>query len=559
MIKKLLLTILLILIAISINSKKYFVYGNTGYIPSDDEIAPLDVIVTGDKALSDINVRIFQPFLSEMDETTSSIIDLPTNIVSDAQCPVAFVKTLQITYGALIKTIRTYNKPISLEDIQSLGPNQIIVFSGHGTWMGPTIHSTILTGRLFDENAYENNPLYRQDVDEGRIVSDVGNEAITTRYIEKYCPDLNNSFVFLGICQGAYHMDDPLDEYKDQSLVNAFLSKGASAVFAYSETTDMRYSNVMTYTILNNIAVGKTLSDSLQQAKNIYGDHDPSIVESTPLIFSTSSANDFSINSVFNNNAPIKKDYVYDGFEKIGVTSGVGYTLSGDLAKTEVGNYTVTATLNDGFKWPDGTIDSKTINWSISKANICENDLMPNNIEIKYDGEYHDLMTIRNKELGTYYFRLKGDSIYSTIIPKAKNVKDYEIEWYFVGDENAENKGSDSSPIIYTTSIIKGDRHDNEAKLDNYYYGKELPSPYLSEDIEEGTKVEYYYFSLDDLYHDYKWENMTSTTLIPGTYYIYAKIEETENYNSKIVFDSEFKVLEYTPISDYIIPNTGID
>lgn len=530
---------------------------STGYEPSEEEIAPVSTITTGDKALSDINIRIFQPFLNEMDETRSDDPSLPDGLISDAQCPVAPIKTLQASYGALIKTTRTYNKPISLEDIKSLGPNQIIIFSGHGTWMGPEIHSTILTGKAFDYDEYQNNPLYRQDCYEGRIVDDVGNEAITIEYIKKYCPNLNNSFVFLGICQGAYHLDG--EEDADKYLVNAFLNKGAAAVFGYSQTTDMRYSNVLVYTIIKDLGEEKTLNEALLDATNKYGQTDSSVVHSKPLVFYKTGTNDFSIDANFNCLAPLSINYTFDGQEKTGVLSGVGYTLSGQVKETNVGNYEATATLLEGFKWPDTeSLNPKTMNWSISKASVTDDDLIPNNVEIKYDTKSHDLINIRNPKLGKYYFRLEGETSYSEEIPKAINVGTYKIEWYFVGEPNANNIGNADNPISYTTRIVKGTRPQMEARLSDYYYGKDLPTPYLTKDVEQEANVEYYYFKSGDFYNHHKWENMTSTTLDVDTYNIYAVIGETANYEASETYDSEFKVLKYIPKKDYTVPNTGI-
>ena len=167
--KKVILILSISTISVCLVTNK--VFSKTSYVPSDDEIAPVTNITTGDIALSDISVRIFQPFMSEMDDTTSDTIELPDSLISDAQCPVAPVKSLQESYGALIKTIRTYDKPISLSDIQSLGENQIIIFSGHGTWMGEKLHSTIITGKRYDENQYYNDPLYRQGVKEEELLN----------------------------------------------------------------------------------------------------------------------------------------------------------------------------------------------------------------------------------------------------------------------------------------------------------------------------------------------------------------------------------------------------
>lgn len=60
---------------------------------------------------------------------------------------------------------------------------------------------------------------------------------------------------------------------------------------------------------------------------------------------------------------------VYDGTEKTGVVAGTGYTLTGNTA-TDAGNYTATATLEDGYVWADTTTAPKSINWSIAKATV---------------------------------------------------------------------------------------------------------------------------------------------------------------------------------------------
>ena len=70
--------------------------------------------------------------------------------------------------------------------------------------------------------------------------------------------------------------------------------------------------------------------------------------------------------SIINEPTP-KKDLVYTGDEQEGIIEGEGYTLTGNKA-TDAGSYTAIATLNDGYKWNDGTRESKKIVWSIDKA-----------------------------------------------------------------------------------------------------------------------------------------------------------------------------------------------
>lgn len=59
---------------------------------------------------------------------------------------------------------------------------------------------------------------------------------------------------------------------------------------------------------------------------------------------------------------------VYNGLEQMGVIEADGYTLSGVSAAVDAGEYTATATLADGYKWADGSLEDKTITWSIAKA-----------------------------------------------------------------------------------------------------------------------------------------------------------------------------------------------
>lgn len=61
------------------------------------------------------------------------------------------------------------------------------------------------------------------------------------------------------------------------------------------------------------------------------------------------------------------KDLVYNTKEQTGVASSAAYTLT-NAAATDAGEYTATATLNAGYRWADGTTDTKEIKWSIAKA-----------------------------------------------------------------------------------------------------------------------------------------------------------------------------------------------
>src|SRR5574344_703485 len=59
---------------------------------------------------------------------------------------------------------------------------------------------------------------------------------------------------------------------------------------------------------------------------------------------------------------------VYNGSEQTGVQAATGDNTVTGGRKTGAGNYTATASLVDGYVWPDGTTANKTIAWSIAQA-----------------------------------------------------------------------------------------------------------------------------------------------------------------------------------------------
>ena len=65
---------------------------------------------------------------------------------------------------------------------------------------------------------------------------------------------------------------------------------------------------------------------------------------------------------------PVGKTLKYNGSEQTGVESGTGYTLSGTVNATDVGLYSVTVTLEPGYKWPNGSLYDQTVNWEIVKG-----------------------------------------------------------------------------------------------------------------------------------------------------------------------------------------------
>lgn len=65
-----------------------------------------------------------------------------------------------------------------------------------------------------------------------------------------------------------------------------------------------------------------------------------------------------------------KEGLVYTGEAQKGIEESDAYTVSGEAEETLPGEYTATVTPNPGYKWNDGTRESKQVTWSISKATL---------------------------------------------------------------------------------------------------------------------------------------------------------------------------------------------
>ncbi len=100
---------------------------------------------------------------------------------------------------------------------------------------------------------------------------------------------------------------------------------------------------------------------------------------------------------------PKANELTYNGQKQIGVPAGTGYTIS-DHENTNAGTYYAKATLNAGFKWSDGTKETKTIEWTIKKA--------PNPGKVKYNKtptvKYSKLQNSKQKVPARKMFQMIG-------------------------------------------------------------------------------------------------------------------------------------------------------
>lgn len=79
-------------------------------------------------------------------------------------------------------------------------------------------------------------------------------------------------------------------------------------------------------------------------------------------------------------NTPSCNTLIYNGSNQVIINEGTGYSLSGNVGN-EVGVYNVTAMVNDGYKWSDGSVRDKVIKCNIDKKDAI---VSANSQSIKY-------------------------------------------------------------------------------------------------------------------------------------------------------------------------------
>ena len=91
------------------------------------------------------------------------------------------------------------------------------------------------------------------------------------------------------------------------------------------------------------------------------------------------------------------------------------------------------------------------------------------------------------------------------------------------------------------TKVNKSSTFTTSVEMSDYQYGGTLPTPKLSYNPENAT-VKFYYNTSNSTSGGTEWKNMTSTKLNAGTYYMYAIISASTNFNSYTTPAVSFKV-----------------
>ena len=182
---------------------------------------------------------------------------------------------------------------------------------------------------------------------------------------------------------------------------------------------------------------------------------------------------------------PTASNYIYDGSQKTGVSSGTGYTISGTNTATNVALYTVTVTPDSNHQWSDGTTSAKNLEWAIMARTIS----IPTGRTYTYDGTtktgvssgtgYTLSGTTTASAVGTY---IVYASLLSNYAWSDGSMEDKTIYWYI---ENATV--TDYSPTVTlsttngTSATITATLRDSEGLAGYAFtYSSSTPSSWTS-------------------------------------------------------------------------------
>lgn len=153
------------------------------------------------------------------------------------------------------------NEEITLDTIKNIGDNEVVIWHGHGIYTSK-YHSILQTSVKLDETRFLLDPFYyvknigyTDEYLSGSIVcTNDGYVCVTYKFIEKYLKNLENSFIYLGVCSSGV----------DNVLANSFISKGASTVFVNTGVIHTLYNLDMIESICH------TMTEISQKTGNYY-------------------------------------------------------------------------------------------------------------------------------------------------------------------------------------------------------------------------------------------------------------------------------------------------
>ena len=220
---------------------------------------------------------------------------------------------------------------------------------------------------------------------------------------------------------------------------------------------------------------------------------------------------------------------VYNGETQTGVVlpENALFTLTGNTAKN-AGEYTATASLlsKQNYVWSDGTSDDKRIEWSIARAFVTPPAAVTG---LVYNGETQTGVVLPENAL----FTLTGNT--------AKNAGEYTATASLVSKQNYVWADGTSDDKQIAWSIAKAVLSDITVLMESFAQGKTPSTPALSANPDHAV-VRFYYSTRNLNSGGALWSAEKGKTLSVGVHYIYAELDESENYLAYTTAPTSFVV-----------------
>ena len=220
---------------------------------------------------------------------------------------------------------------------------------------------------------------------------------------------------------------------------------------------------------------------------------------------------------------------VYNGETQTGVVlpENALFTLTGNTAKN-AGEYTATASLlsKRNYVWADGTSDDKQIAWSIARASVTPPAAVTG---LVYNGETQTGVVLPENAL----FTLTGNT--------AKNAGEYTATASLVSKQNYVWADGTSDDKQIAWSIAKAVLSDITVLMESFAQGKTPSTPALSANPDHAA-VRFYYSTRNLNSGGALWSAEKGKTLSVGVHYIYAELDESENYLAYTTAPTSFVV-----------------
>ena len=220
---------------------------------------------------------------------------------------------------------------------------------------------------------------------------------------------------------------------------------------------------------------------------------------------------------------------VYNGETQTGVVlpENALFTLTGNTAKN-AGEYTATASLlsKQNYVWADGTSDDKQIAWSIARASVTPPAAVTG---LVYNGETQTGVVLPENAL----FTLTGNT--------AKNAGEYTATASLVSKQNYVWADGTSDDKQIAWSIAKAVLSDITVLMESFAQGKTPSTPALSANPDHAA-ARFYYSTRNLNSGGTLWSAEKGKTLSVGVHYIYAELDESENYLAYTTAPTSFVV-----------------